>query len=238
MKLFLVIFFFLITSIKAQEKIYLKACSDQYDGALLAKFAHSLASPLDQIDIDSSQNCIDIFTASAKEDLFRRGLRLKFQDIQIDSVNGAPNILNAMTTSDNQCQLNFISEGRRDSHSINGNIHIGHKISGQIYAHQVNNSAQQSAMLLAGPRRSSISFDMHSFSATCKRSNAGAEVEIEVNGPSLNLRTSIVLNNNSKQFLGEIHKQHSGNSNKIETPSIGGSAEGNMEIRKIYVQLR
>jgi hypothetical protein len=234
MKSIYLIILLAFTKSYAQERIYLKACSDQHSAIELARFAQSLASPIDQVDADPTQNCIDIFTASAKEDLFRRGLRLKFGNIQIDSVDGAPSVI----SGENQCQLQFVSEGSQNANSINGSIHIGHKVTGQIYSNQSSSSGQQSAMLLAGPVRSSISFDQHSFAATCKKVNAGAEIELDITGPSLNLKNSIFLSSNSKQFLGEITKQNNGQNNQIGTQNIGGMNQGQNEVRKIYLQLR
>jgi hypothetical protein len=218
----------------AQEKIYLKACSDQIRAIELSRFAQSLASPLDQVEPDTNQNCIDIFTSSTKEDLFRRGLALKFGNIHIESSTGAPNIV----SGDNQCQLQFISEATQNTNALNGSIEISKKIAGDIYARQVNISDQQSAMLLAGPIKSSIIFDMHSFSASCRRSSAGAEVELEVSGPSLNLKNSLFLNSNGKQFLGEISRNNSKQNKRFDTQNLGATNLKTSETRKIYLQLR
>jgi hypothetical protein len=218
----------------AQEKIYLKACSDQHLASELSRFAQSLASPLDQVDMDSNQNCIDIFTSSTKEDLFRRGLTLKFGNIQIDSVTGAPSTV----SGDNQCQLQFFSEANQNTNDLNGSIEISKKLSGDIYAKQVNISDQQSAMLLAGPIKSTIIFDMHSFSASCRKSNNGAEVELEVSGPSLNLKNSLFLNSNGKQFLGEISRNNNKQNKRFDTQNLGATNLKTSETRKIYLQLR
>jgi hypothetical protein len=233
--IFIILSVFVTTPLWAQERVYLKACSIEYSAEALVKFARSLASPLDQIDQDNTQPCIDIFTSIAKQDLFVRGLKLKFRNIEIDTVDSAPSIV----SGEHQCHLQFISEAQQKQNERQGQIIISNKnIQGKIYDQQYSGEQSQTASLMASHLRSSITIDWHTFSATCRKNNNGASVDIEISGPTLNLKNSIYLSPNTKQYLGEVSRNTSGSGHQVGTIGIGGNSGIGNETKKIFIQLR
>lgn len=200
--------FILVTQTYANE-VLLIFCDSSVASKELSNTLKRFSTENDKI-YESDSSCVEIFTTKIKEELFTKIMRLKYNNINIQSTTQT-------AASEKTCKVNI--EQTKKQNTQQNNLALGKNGS----VSQNNNSGLESdisQVLISNNQSATIQVDSNQYNIKCRIiNNDQFEISLSAQSSANSISTSLILSRGSRVEIGNQLRNIDNQSKNIGLPS-------------------